>query len=159
MSDYTAVEAEEATRRAQGVTELIENLGKPVIAAVNGFALGGGCELAMACTFRSASEGAKFGQPEVKVGVLPGAGGNPASSAIDQVKGRALQLILTGETVNAEEAYRTGLVNEVLSECLSNPASRNHSHSVSTPTRHSASRGSQSMRSTEGWTRASPKAC
>jgi enoyl-CoA hydratase len=113
MSNYTAFEAEEATRRAQRVTELIENLGKPVIAAVNGFALGGGCELAMACTFRLASESAKFGQPEVKVGIMPGAGGTQRLPRLIG-KGRALQLILTGETVNAEEAYRTGLVNEVL---------------------------------------------
>jgi enoyl-CoA hydratase/carnithine racemase len=113
MSSYTGSQAEEATRHAQRVTELMENLGKPVIAAVNGFALGGGCELAMACTFRIASETAKFGQPEVKVGIMPGAGGTQRLPRLIG-KGRALQLILTGETINAQEAYRTGLVNEVV---------------------------------------------
>src|SRR6202166_182190 len=113
LSEATALDAERASRFGQKVLDLIENLGKPVIAAVNGFALGGGCETAMACTIRIAAEHAKFGQPEVKLGLLPGGGGTQRLPRLVG-KGRALQLILTGETISAQEAYRIGLVNEVV---------------------------------------------
>ena len=108
-----AYEAEESSRFGQGVLDLIESLGKPVIAAINGFALGGGCETAMACTIRIAAEHARFGQPEVKLGLVPGGGGTQRLPRLVG-KGRALQLILTGETISAQEAYRIGLVNEVV---------------------------------------------
>jgi enoyl-CoA hydratase/carnithine racemase len=113
LAHLTAVEGEESSSLGQAVLNLVENLGKPVIAAINGFALGGGCETAMACTIRIASETAKFGQPEVKLGVLPGAGGTQRLPRLVG-KGRALQLILTGEIIGAQEAYRIGLVNEVV---------------------------------------------
>ena len=113
LAHVTAVEAERSSSYGQAVLDLIENLGKPVIAAVNGYALGGGCETAMACTMRIAAEHAKFGQPEVKLGLLPGGGGTQRLPRLVG-KGRALQLILTGETISAQEAYRIGLVNEVV---------------------------------------------
>ncbi|RUL78828.1 enoyl-CoA hydratase-related protein [Dyella choica] len=113
LAHATAVEAEQSSRFGQGVLDLIENLGKPVIAAINGFALGGGCETAMACTIRIAAEHAKFGQPEVKLGLLPGGGGTQRLPRLVG-KGRALQLILCGDVISAQEAYRIGLVNEVV---------------------------------------------
>src|SRR5580658_8824606 len=113
IANNTAVEAEEATRRGQALTDLIENLGKPVIAAVNGFALGGGCELVMACTIRVAGESAKFGHPEVKLGVMPGYGGTQRMPRLVG-RGRALKLILSGEVIDAAEAYRIGLVDELV---------------------------------------------
>jgi enoyl-CoA hydratase len=107
------VEAKEYTHRGQAVLDLIENLGKPVIACINGFALGGGCEFAMACTMRLASENAKLGQPEVKLGIIPGYGGSQRLPRLVG-KGIAMQLLLTGEMINAQEAHRIGLVNEVV---------------------------------------------
>ena len=91
----------------------LERCGKPVVAAVNGFALGGGCELAMACHIRLASEHAKFGQPEVKLGIAPGYG---ATVRLPRLvgKGRAIELLLTGRMIDAEEAFRIGLVNRIV---------------------------------------------
>jgi enoyl-CoA hydratase len=99
--------------RGQAVLRRIETGGKPVLAAVNGFALGGGCELAMACHVRVASENARFGQPEVKLGIAPGYGGTQRLPRLVG-KGVALQLILSGEMIDAQEAYRIGLVNRVV---------------------------------------------
>jgi enoyl-CoA hydratase len=113
LAHATAIDAERSSRFGQDVLDLIENLGKPVVAAINGFALGGGCETAMACTIRIAVEHAKFGQPEVKLGLLPGGGGTQRLPRLVG-KGRALQLILAGGMISAQEAYRIGLVNEVV---------------------------------------------
>jgi enoyl-CoA hydratase/carnithine racemase len=113
LAHVTAVEAEKSSTYGQEVLNLIENLGKPVIAAINGFALGGGCETAMACSIRVASEKAKFGQPEVKLGFIPGGGGTQRLPRLVG-KGQALQLILSGAMISAQEAYRMGLVNEVV---------------------------------------------
>src|SRR5271167_1373158 len=113
LAQATGFEAEQSSRFGQEVLDVIENLGKPVIAAVSGFALGGGCETAMACTVRLAVDAAKFGQPEVTLGILPGGGGTQRLPRLVG-KGRALQLILSGEMIGAQEAYRIGLVNEVV---------------------------------------------
>jgi len=113
LARAAAFEAEQSSRFGQGVLDLIENLGKPVIAAINGFALGGGCETAMACTIRIAADTAKFGQPEVTLGLVPGGGGTQRLPRLVG-KGRALHLILSGEMIGAQEAYRIGLVNEVV---------------------------------------------
>jgi enoyl-CoA hydratase/carnithine racemase len=114
LAQQAPVSGKEMAHRGQNVLNLIENLGKPVIACINGFALGGGCELALACTMRLASDNAKLGQPEVKLGILPGYGGSQRLPRLVG-KGLAMQIILAGEMITAQEAHRIGLVNEVTS--------------------------------------------
>jgi enoyl-CoA hydratase/carnithine racemase len=113
LAALTAISGRAYARAGQEVFDAIEELGKPVIAAVNGYALGGGCELAMACSFRIASENAVFGQPEVKLGIIPGYGGTQRLAQLVG-RGRALQLLATGESIPAAEALRIGLVNQVV---------------------------------------------
>jgi enoyl-CoA hydratase len=113
LAPLGAVDARAFAECGQAVFWLVENCGKPVIAAVNGFALGGGCELALACTWRIASENARFGQPEIKLGIIPGYGGTQRLPRLVG-QGRALEILLTGEMIHADEACRIGLVNEVL---------------------------------------------
>src|SRR5205823_5223193 len=113
LAHLTAVEAEKSSSFGQAVLNLIENLGKPVIAAINGFALGGGCETAMACTIRVASEKARFGQPEIKLGLIPGGGGTQRLPRLVGT-GHALRLILTGDMIGAAEAQSIGLVEMVV---------------------------------------------
>jgi len=103
----------EFASRGQRLTNLMENLGKPVIAAINGFALGGGCELAMACTVRVAVDKARLGQPEINLGTIPGYGGTQRLARLIP-RGVAMELITTGRVLNAEEALRLGLVNKVV---------------------------------------------
>jgi len=128
LEQLESLSAQATARFGQRVTRLIESLGKPVIAAVNGFALGGGCELALACTLRIASDKARFGQPEVKLGLIPGYGGTQRLARLVGC-GRALELILTGDPISAEEALRIGLVNRVV------PSSARQTCSVSSSAR------------------------
>jgi enoyl-CoA hydratase len=113
LAAQTPLQAKQRALRGQGIFRRFETSPKPVVAAVNGFALGGGCELAMACHIRIASEAAKFGQPEVKLGICPGYGGTQRLPRLVGM-GRALQLLMTGEMIDAAEAYRIGLVNRVV---------------------------------------------
>lgn len=113
LAVLSPAEGQQHGRRGQAVFDLIENLGKPVVAAINGFALGGGCELAMACTLRIAADTARLGQPEVNLGIIPGYGGSQRLARLVG-KGRALEILLSGEMVPALRAYEMGLVNKVV---------------------------------------------
>ena len=116
ISEFKGMSEEQGkalARRGHDVCDKIEMSGKPIIAAVNGFALGGGCELAMACHIRIASENAKFGQPEVKLGIIPGYGGTQRMTQLIG-KGKARELLMTGETIDATCAEKLGLVNDVV---------------------------------------------
>ena len=113
LSVQTPISGREHAKTGQHVLDLIENLGKPVIAAINGYALGGGCELAMACTIRIAADTAKLGQPEITLGIIPGYAGTQRLARLVG-RGRALELLLTGDQITAAEAHRLGLVNRVV---------------------------------------------
>jgi enoyl-CoA hydratase len=112
LNKLEVLSGKEFAEEGQAIFNLIENLGKPVIAAVNGYALGGGCELALACHIRLASKKAQFGQPEVNLGIIPGYGGTQRLARLIN-NGRALEYILTGDMIDSEEAYRLGLVSKV----------------------------------------------
>ena len=113
LATQSPVSGRDHAMSGQHILDLIEHMGKPVIAAINGFALGGGCELAMACTIRVAADTAKLGQPEINLGLIPGYAGTQRLSRIVGT-GRALELLLTGDQVTAQEAHRLGLVNRVV---------------------------------------------
>jgi enoyl-CoA hydratase len=129
VAHIQAIEAEHHSRRGQDVFRMLETLRKPSVAAVNGYALGGGLELAMCCTIRIASPNAKLGQPEVKLGIVPGYG---ATQRLPQLvgRGRALELLLSGEPVDAAEAHRIGLVNAIASQEELIPAARRWAYKV-----------------------------
>jgi len=123
LARYSPQQAQECALRGQAVFARIERMGKPSIAAINGYALGGGCELAIACSMRIASRNARIGQPEVKIGIIPGYGGSQRLSRLIG-KGMALEMILSGDPLSTEDALRCGLVNQVVAPEELLPAAR-----------------------------------
>ena len=115
LNKLNMISAKEFAEKGQAIFNKIDKFDKPVIAAVNGFALGGGCELALACHIRLASDNAKFGQPEVNLGIIPGYGGSQRLARLINT-GRAMEYILTADMISADEAYRIGLVNKVYTQ-------------------------------------------
>ena len=131
LAQQTPAGGRERALRGQHVFDLVENLGKPAIAAINGYALGGGCELAMACTLRLAADTAMLGQPEVNLGLIPGYAGTQRLARLVGA-GRALELLLTGDHVPAQEAHRIGLVNRVVPAANLVPEARALAHRLAT---------------------------
>jgi enoyl-CoA hydratase len=129
------ISGKEFSEKGQSVFNLIESLDKPVIAAVNGFALGGGCELALSCHIRLASENAKFGQPEVNLGIIPGYGGTQRLAGLIN-PGRAMEYILTGDMISADEAFRIGLVNHVYPQTELLPKAGEMANKIISKARH-----------------------
>jgi enoyl-CoA hydratase len=129
LAVQTPTSGREHALAGQHVLDLIENLGKPVIAAINGFALGGGCELAMACTLRLAADTARLGQPEINLGIIPGYAGTQRLSRLVG-KGRALEIMLTGAPISAVEAERMGLVNRVVPAAELMTAAKSLAHTL-----------------------------
>jgi enoyl-CoA hydratase len=113
LATQTPTSGRDHAMSGQHILDLIEHMGKPVIAAINGFALGGGCELAMACTIRLAADTARLGQPEINLGIIPGYAGTQRLARLVG-RGRALEILLTGDMLSAQEAHRLGLVNRVV---------------------------------------------
>jgi enoyl-CoA hydratase len=129
LAEMDSLKAREYSQIGQRVLSYIENIEKPVIAAVNGYALGSGCELAMACDIRIASEKAKFGQPEVKLGLIPGHAGTQRLARLVGV-GKAKEMIFTGDLIDAQEAMRIGLVNKVVASDKIIEEAKNIAHKI-----------------------------
>jgi enoyl-CoA hydratase len=129
LAVLTPAEGKEHARHGQRIFDRIEQLGKPVIAAINGFALGGGCELALACTLRIAADTARLGQPEINLGIIPGYGGSQRLPRLVG-KGRALEILLSGDMIPAARAYEMGLVNQVVPAAELMAAARKLAHAL-----------------------------